>query len=194
MNRTLHITDFVSPIFCLNRLRSIESLLQELPPGDLVECGCYLGLTAAFLRWKLPERTMHVYDAFPVDFVAFLHNSEEGVLQVDAVAGSAAVRATFDSFGLTHPEIHAGWFEDTLPTSLPNHIAFAHIDCDHPQATHTAIKHVYPRLVQGGVCVLDDYGYAMFSGVQEKVDLFLHDKPERAEPSVRGIQAWFRKQ
>lgn len=60
-------------------------------------------------------------------------------------------------------ELHAGWFEDTLPAFLADHrqaVRFAHIDCDLYSSTRTVLEQLRPRLREGTILVFDDYlGY-----------------------------------
>ena len=40
------------------------------------------------------------------------------------------LRRNFRPHSLELPKIHKGWFQDTLPSSLPDKICFAHLDGD----------------------------------------------------------------
>lgn len=49
-----------------------------------------------------------------------------------------------------------GWFEETLPTFECPPISVLRLDSDLYHSTYTALKYLYPRLIKGGVCIIDD--------------------------------------
>jgi O-methyltransferase len=73
------------------------------------------------------------------------------------VVSFLAVRANFRRYALPQPIVHRGWFSETLPTGLPASISFAHLDGDLYDSILTSLRHVYPRLAPGAVCLVDDY-------------------------------------
>jgi len=57
-------------------------------------------------------------------------------------------------------QLHAGWFEDTLPKFLEQHsgpIRFINVDCDIYNSTKTVLELLAPRIVPGTVIVFDEY-------------------------------------
>ena len=49
--------------------QSRRYIMQNDIPGDIVECGCFLGGSSIFIRmmrtpWGLEDRTLHVFDTF----------------------------------------------------------------------------------------------------------------------------------
>ena len=57
-------------------------------------------------------------------------------------------------------QLHAGWFEDTLPKFLEQHsgtIRFINVDCDIYSSTKTVLTLLAPRIVPGTVIVFDEY-------------------------------------
>jgi hypothetical protein len=72
---------------------------------------------------------------------------------------------------LTH--FHAGWFQETL-RALPagfGAIALLRIDGDWYESTKICLEVLFPKVVSGGIVVIDDYG--KWSGCREAVDEFL---------------------
>ena len=49
--------------------------------------------------------------------------------------------------------------EDTLPEQAPSRIALLRLDTDWYESTRHELIHLYPRLSQGGVLIVDDYGH-----------------------------------
>lgn len=56
--------------------------------------------------------------------------------------------------------LHAGWFEDTLPTFLQQHqgsIRLINVDCDIYSSTKTILDQLASRIVPGSVIIFDEY-------------------------------------
>ncbi|WP_368734801.1 TylF/MycF/NovP-related O-methyltransferase [Komagataeibacter melomenusus] len=49
------------------------------------------------------------------------------------------------------------------------------LDTDWYESTRHELEHLYPRLVPGGVLIIDDYGY--WAGARKAVDEYFSDKP-----------------
>jgi hypothetical protein len=76
--------------------------------------------------------------------------------------------------GLSQPEVEAattstgypsrniryvqGRVEDTLPAIAPAEIALPRLDTDWYESTRHEFVYLYPRVVRGGVAIIDDYG------------------------------------
>lgn len=185
---------------------AMQVLVYQVP-GEVVELGCYSGQTAVLLQKVLqrfaPDRHLHVYDSF------------EGLPDKSDKDGATAfskgwlsttegkLRHNFQLYGLPLPIIHRGWFEDTLPTQLPDRIAFAHLDGDFYSSILVSLEHVYPRLSRNAVCVVDDYcdlavdprGWNALPGVKKACDEFFRDKPEKVSSLYSGpcAHGFFRK-
>jgi O-methyltransferase len=173
-------------------------------PGDVVELGCNEGTTAILLRKTLDDfesdRTLHVYDSFeglPE------HRAIDGSFGEGALATTEQrLIANFKHHGAAVPQIHRGWFRDTLPTQLPDQISFAHLDGDLYDSITDSLVFVYPRLSRGAVVVVDDYCDPsvldlnnIAPGVKSACDDFLRDKPEKMTVLIAGHEAhgYFRK-
>jgi O-methyltransferase len=173
---------------------ALSSVLVFGVPGDIVEVGCNVGKTSVFLRMVMdyfaPERELHVYDSFqglpaPGEHDAYL---KEGECQ----ATVEQLRETFRTWGLQPPTVHEGWFEQTLPKRLPETIAFGYLDGDFYESTKTSLEHVYPRLADNAVIIVDDYcdaeknerAFDLLPGPKVACDEFFRDKPEKVSVLV----------
>jgi hypothetical protein len=147
----------------------IEEILRENVEGDLIETGVWRGGTAIFMRAVLAthgvsDRRLFVADSFqglpkpdeqtwPEDkgdvhyTVPFLAISEE------------EVRNNFAKYGLLDDQVVflKGWFKDTLPGIPAKKLALIRLDGDMYGSTMEALTSLYPRLSNGGFCVIDDY-------------------------------------
>ena len=150
--------------------------------GDVVEIGCHAGGTSVFLQMLIdnfaPGRVLHLYDSFqgmpePGPKDAYL-------VKGDRPATIDQVHQNFAHFGLPVPEIHPGWFEDTLPHHLPPKVAVAYLDSDFYDSIMLSLGSVWPRLSPNGIIIIDDYAdverapnaFAKLPGVKNACDDF----------------------
>jgi O-methyltransferase len=158
--------------------------------GDFVELGCHGGQSAALFRTIMNEfnsnKTLHVYDSFAglpelseEDGDTKLYHKGWGTVPEETLL------ANFRNHNLQPPEIHVGFFEDILPTRLPDEIAFAHLDGDLYDSIKVSLEYVYPKMSKGAICLIDDYCdpeahdcWNELPGVKQACDEFLADKPE----------------
>ena len=61
-----------------------------------------------------------------------------------------------------------GRVEDTIPDRAPESIALLRLDTDWYQSTRHELVHLFPRLSDGAVLIVDDYGF--WKGSREAVD------------------------
>jgi O-methyltransferase len=189
----------------INLYHLAAQVLAYRVPGEFVELGCNEGQTSILLSRIIehydPRRRLHVYDSF------------EGLPKADSVDGTAykegdmatkreVLLNNFVRYGLRLPIIHEGWFERTLPTEMPDKVAFAYLDGDFYSSIKTSLEYVYPNLSRDGICVIDDYcdsaiypGCNLLPGVKKACDEYLADKPERVSYIFSGIKShgFFRK-
>ncbi len=87
-----------------------------------------------------------------------------------------AVTQTVLSSGYPAERVHVvrGRVEETLPEAAPEHIAVLRLDTDWYISTRHELQHLYPRLVDGGVLIIDDYGH--WQGARRAVDEYFRDE------------------
>jgi hypothetical protein len=61
-----------------------------------------------------------------------------------------------------------GRVEDTLPARAPEQISLLRLDTDWYESTYHELEHLYPRVVAGGIVLIDDYGH--WAGARQAVD------------------------
>jgi O-methyltransferase len=175
----------------LDRLTNLHwalcSVLRSRTPGDVVELGCNAGRTSILLEMVLeaegPDRILHLYDSF--DGLPSPSAADRYLKQGDCKAAESDVLAVFERWNLRAPQVHAGWFEETLPHQLPDRVAFAYLDGDFYESIHISLTHVWPRLSVGGSVIVDDYcdrelsprAWDGLPGVKKACDEFFVDVP-----------------
>lgn len=142
----------------------------QIPDGfpqysPVVECGVYHGFSLRLLSDRI-RRPIHGFDSF------------QGLPETwkpGEPAGSYSTQGRLPATA-AHVQLHAGWFEQTLPdfaTQLDAPIALLHVDCDLYSSTRTVLAQLGPRLAPGSLLVFDDFlsyeGYEQheFRAVQE---------------------------
>jgi O-methyltransferase len=190
----------------MNMFHLVDQVLAYGVDGDFVELGCNSGqssvLIAKVLQHYNSNKRLYVYDSF------------EGLPPLTSVDGRAyhqgqlkttedVLRYNFNQYNLPLPEIHRGWFNDTLPNGLPEKIAFSYLDGDLYDSILISLEYVYPRLTKGAICLIDDYGdpsinpagWNKLPGVKKACDEYLADKPEKVSLLYAGdyTHGFFRK-
>lgn len=174
-------------------VQAVRHIVRHEIPGDMVECGVWKGGSMMAVALTLRElgrtdRDLRLFDTFegmpqPTDLdVAFdgekaagefsrTKLSEDSSLWCNApMEGVAAVLA---STGYPESRVHLvkGKVEDTIPANAPDRIALLRLDTDWYESTRHEMEHLFPRLVPGGVIIIDDYGH--WQGARRAVDEYL---------------------
>ncbi|MCU7936929.1 MAG: TylF/MycF family methyltransferase [Candidatus Thiodiazotropha sp. (ex Dulcina madagascariensis)] len=136
--------------------------------GDIAECGSYVGVTAWFIAKETPpDVNIFLFDSFeglsePIanDEVSSpdIHTWKKG----DLIATEKELRKNLSDFNNIH--IMKGWIPDRFPEVESHQFRFVHIDVDLYEPTLQSIEFFYPRLVNNGVIIMDDYGYKTCPG------------------------------
>lgn len=155
------------------RVAAMVDALTELDaqdvPGDVVECGVWSGGNIILSRLVSPKRICWLYDTFhgmtepgQYDVKASGHPAPKGKnwdwVSVEEVRGNLELEHVLDDDYLRFVE---GPVEQTLlvESNLPEWIALLRLDTDWYQSTKMELEILYPRLVPGGVLIVDDYGH-----------------------------------
>lgn len=147
----------------------VETVLAENVPGDLMECGVWRGGASILMRAVLAAhgdatRRVWLADSFaglPVPNTAS-YPADAG-LRLDLCPGLAVPQAevirNFERYGLLDDRVCflPGWFKDTLPDAPIDSLAVLRLDGDLYESTIQALENLYPRLSDGGFCIIDDY-------------------------------------
>jgi hypothetical protein len=187
---TLTLSEGVEAAWAL--YRSIEYLVRNRIPGDIVECGVWSGgsmlLAALALKhFGDTSRRLWLYDTF------------DGIPRPDAIdrrwdgvpalptwehhqrsggrwcygGGPDHVRRVLSLSG--YPEekfvFVEGKVEDTLPDCRPDRIGLLRLDTDLYSSTYHELVHLYPLVSAYGILIIDDYG--TFEGVRLATDRFI---------------------
>lgn len=181
--------------------------------GDVVEVGCNSGESSIVIQKVLhecaPEKQFHVFDSFEGLPELQGQDLKDGIYDKGSMTARLdEFKKNFSDVGLDLPHLHKGWFEDTIPSCLPDRISFAVVDCDLYTSTKHVLPHVYERLVPGAICLFGVYydekvfprlyttGAFKSPGVKRACDEFFEDKPEKVSVlyACEYSNGYFRKQ
>jgi len=201
------ITKTINIEEAINIYHLLTQVLLLKVPGDVVEVGCYQGITAILLQQTLDQFKsgirVHVYDSFMGLPDKTEQDGQTAFKRGDMATSKEKLMENFSNFNVKTPQIHAGWFKDTLPHELPDSICFAHLDGDVYSSTKEGLEAIYPRLSKGAIVVIDDYCDQdvldinnLCPGVKGACDEFFRNKPEKVGILIAGCesQGYFRKE
>lgn len=173
--------------------QAVRYIIGNNLEGVLVECGVWRGGSAMMIAGTLAsleatDRELWLYDTFagmtdPTEHdraaaVPDLADDWEKIKRdtsnpVLAHATLDDVRRNLATMGFPGQQIRycVGPVEETVPATIPERIALLRLDTDWYESTRHELAHLWPRLVPGGVLILDDYGY--WDGARKAVDEWL---------------------
>lgn len=168
----LHVTGFY------NIFQSLRYVGASGVPGDLVECGTLLGGSSIFMallrdRFGLADRRLHVFDTF-FGFPEGSTDTKRGAPARGPRYQSffEAARANFEATsGTEGVEFHVGPVEETLDAFETPTLALMRLDTDYYTSTRKEFEVLYPHLSDGGVLIVDDYGY--YDGCRRATEEYL---------------------
>lgn len=174
--------------------RAVEHIHVNSIPGDIVECGVWRGgsMMAAALTLKRlsTNRRLWLYDTFSgmtpphredVDVTgraaADLLASEDPNVSNnwanspidDARQGLADV-----GYPTEYTQFIVGPVENTIPKFVPDVIALLRLDTDWFQSTYHELIHLWPKVTEGGILIIDDYGH--WAGAKKAVDQYFAEQ------------------
>jgi O-methyltransferase len=160
-----HVPSATRMLYHVVLARELLGLPREVE-GDVVECGAYKGASSASLSiaCSMVGRRLWVCDSFAglpsaeADITRdYAHLRVQGRYAEGMYAGALdEVRANVAKYGEPAScEFVQGLFADSL-RALPDKLAFAFIDVDLTSSMRDCIRHIWPRLADGGVIYTDD--------------------------------------
>jgi hypothetical protein len=163
--------------------------------GAFAECGVWRGGSVLAMILTLQElgvdhRDIHLFDTFegmtaPTEHdVSPIDPPALGTWQDAQASGErawselfnaqvfdeAGVREVLTATGYPAERLHfvRGPVEETLPKAAPERLALLRLDTDWYESTRHELEHLWPRLSDGGVLIVDDYGH--WEGARRAVD------------------------
>jgi lipopolysaccharide transport system ATP-binding protein len=148
-------------------------------PGDFVDCGTGTGIYALavcdYVDFNALGKTFWLFDTFegipPEQISAVeraLGRAEEGVAFLRPCYEIA--RKNFEPYPKAH--LVRGKIPDTLSSAPINQVSYLSIDMNIAFPERAAIEHFWPRMVTGGIAILDNYGWEPYREQKAVLDEF----------------------
>lgn len=175
-------------------MSAVRYVLANRLPGDIVECGVWKGgsmmaVAKTLLTANCRDRHLYLFDTFAgmtaptaKDGSRFLEKTVDQAYEESRNPDGSSkwcfssldeTRRNMLSVGYPEDKIHfvKGPVESTLPAQAPAQIALLRLDTDFYESSKHEMIHLFPRLIRGGVLLLDDYGH--WEGQRTAVDEYL---------------------
>jgi len=178
-------------------LRELKGVLSNGIEGEVVELGCYKGLTSLEIQKVLVgqggDKKLYLYDSFeglPEKHEADSSPAGEQFKAGELYVSKREVVEKFKRASLPLPFIYKTWFKDIREDQLPHQISFAFLDGDFYQSIKDSLVKIWPLLAPGAVVVVDDYSNQALPGVAKAVDEWLinHKAQLRVEANLATIR------
>lgn len=164
--------------------RSVQQVVANNVPGDIVECGTARGGSAAMMGLTLKQlgvtdRTLWLFDTFEGLPAPTADDPDQEIADLytgDCLGTIEDVTATMKRLGIfSQIKMVKGLFDDTLPVTTDlKKIAILHLDGDWYNSIKTCLVHLYDKVSVGGIIQFDDYGY--WEGARKAADEFFAER------------------
>jgi O-methyltransferase len=174
---------------------AVRYLEAKRIPGAFVECGIWRGGSSMVMALSLldggaPTRDFYLYDTYSgmspptdkdVDLAGGIAQQkfekfDRGDHSEWCYASLEEVQQNLRSTGYPEDRMRfvRGKVEETIPNVVPETIALLRLDTDFYESTYHELTHLYPRLMPGGVLIIDDYGH--WKGSREATDQYFREQ------------------
>jgi O-methyltransferase len=165
---------------------AVRYLVAKEVKGDFVECGVFFGGASMLIAKTLlsvgeSSRQLWLYDSFQgfvgqqsKDDVTWYGDSiKTRFPDFDGIAWDNVASTGYPPERL---QLVKGDIEETAACNENGDIALLRLDTDTYYSTKAELAHFYPKLVTGGILIIDDYGHAF--GARRAVDEYFADLNE----------------
>lgn len=174
----------------LNLMQAID--MTASLEGSFVEVGCYKGSTSRVAVRYMEKRGIERHCAFIDVFEGFNYGAAESSADAiwygtHATDGKEAVakrinEAVSEETGIEVSVHQANIITDPLPSSLTN-ICLAYVDVDMYEAVLSALEKLSPRIIEGGIIVVEDPGHTpALIGARVALGEFMNNRSSEYHP------------
>lgn len=181
--------------YTLTRMLAYYELFKMVQhkPGWIVECGVYRGFTLFALAKFMEIFCMGDKSRKVVGFDNFAgftelspedSNKDEKVRKTGGISPSEYREDVTELLEICNQDAFAPWakrvelvegdVKDTIPKYVSDYpglrISMLHLDIDLYNPTKIALEHLYPRVVSGGLVVLDEYAHIDWGGESKALE------------------------
>lgn len=169
------------------RMYEIYTLAKQVAPldGVFLEVGVWRGGSSALIQRALSDskvsKRFYIADTFEGVVKA---GSEKDTVYVGGEHADASlkdVQSIFTAVQEPLPQILVGMFPDDHQRCAINRLAFLHCDVDAYESTKGVVEWCTPKMVQGGVIVVDDFGFRGCEGVTRYINELMMDNETKSK-------------
>jgi len=161
-------------------------------PGAMAGCGFFVGCSGFLRAQARPDAKLYLFDSFSgLSDVGSEDRVQGGDVREwvagDLVASQQELQKNLRGF--ENVVVLPGWIPARFPDVADEVFRLVHIDVDLYQPTRDSLEFFYPRLANGGVIVLDDYGFLTCPGARLAADEFAAREGNRVVhlPTGQGL-------
>ena len=175
---------------------AVQYVVHNQISGDIVECGVWKGgsmmaIARTLIQSGDQSRHLYLFDTYEgmtppsnkdisvqgeLASNLLRHADKEDANSVWCVAPLDEVRRAVGSVGYDSSKVHfvKGRVEETIPIMAPEQICILRLDTDWYESTWHEMEYLFPRLIKGGVLIIDDYGH--WQGARQAIDKYIKEK------------------
>lgn len=151
-----------------DRLDELVRIGKLTPAGPIAEVGVYKGGSLKYLADAFPDRKLYGFDTF--EGLPAIHHSAEEIHQPGEFADTH-VESVARFINNPRVELIKGLFPDSVWAIEEGiHFSMVHIDTDFYLSIKACIEWFVPRMLPGGVIVLDDFDWPNCPGVRRALE------------------------
>jgi len=176
-------------------IQAVHYVTAHAIPGAIVECGVWKGGSMAAVARTLlglneTSRDLYLFDTFQgmteptINDIDYSGQSAKKVLHddsgyqcADAPLKEVTERLLNTGYPQQHIHLIPGKVEDTIPVAAPKSVSILRLDTDWYESTKHELVHLFPRLSQFGVIIIDDYGH--WRGARQACDEYFSENHVR---------------
>ena len=162
-------------------------------PGAIVECGVWRGGSSMLAAMTLARcgdtsRALWLYDTYEgmsepsehdrdwrgisaTELLKRGENNKETSVWCYSSLEEVSANMKRTSYPSERTRFVKGKVEERIPAEAPDQIALLRLDTDFYESTYHELQHLFPRLADGAVLIIDDYGH--WEGARKATDQFL---------------------
>ncbi len=161
-----------------DRMRSLAEKLEKVKDlaGGVCEVGVYRGGTARLLCLNTNEKVFLIdtFEGLPQE-CEFDNHHRKGEFNNTSIEHIKNILSDLSNYEIIKQEFPKG---DT--SKLDNlKFKFVHLDVDLYESVKNCLEYFYPKMVDGGYIIFDDYGWFLCLGAKKAVDEFFVELKEK---------------
>jgi O-methyltransferase len=154
---------------------------ETLCGGDIAEVGVWRGSVGIILAEIFKEQNIYLFDTFEgipyhneFDNIHMIGDFGIGDLNKFNYSSYKEVKDTLSIYGNVH--VYQGIFpSQTSYNIIDKKFSLVHLDVDVHQSYDECLRFFYPRMLDGGLILLDDYAIPSCHGATKAVDDFCRE-------------------